>query len=456
MSFEELGLIPELLRAVADEGYTSATPIQAQAIPLVLARRDLLAGAQTGTGKTAGFTLPMLQLLAPHANTGTSPARHPVRALIMTPTRELAAQVADSVATYGKHLPLRSAVVYGGVNIKPQIEELRRGVEILIATPGRLLDHVEQKSVNFGKVEILVLDEADRMLDMGFIQDIRRILGMLPATRQTLLFSATFSPEIKKLADEFLKNPAQVAIARDNLAAATITQSAYAVEKKREFLAHLIKREDWQQVLVFVRTKHGASRLAQQLVRDGITATAIHGNKSQPQRTQALEEFKQGQCRVLVATDVAARGLDIEELPYVVNYELPYVAEDYVHRIGRTGRAGSLGSAISLVGHEERHLLSAIEKLIGNKLTLQHPDGFESSAALVERSAPREARESRERRPRSESSQPARPRREPDEVKRGPREIELPADFVAPRIRNKPLAQVPILLQRPPRRDEPA
>ena len=454
MSFEELGLIPELLRAVAEEGYTTATPIQEQAIPLVLARRDLLAGAQTGTGKTAGFTLPMLQLLAPQANTGTSPARHPVRALIMTPTRELAAQVADSVATYGKYLPLRSAVVYGGVNIKPQIEELRRGVEILIATPGRLLDHVEQKSVNFSKVEILVLDEADRMLDMGFIQDIRRILGMLPATRQTLLFSATFSTEIKKLADEFLKNPAQVAIARDNVTAATISQSAYAVEKKREFLAHLIKREDWQQVLVFVRTKHGASRLAQQLVRDGITATAIHGNKSQPQRTQALEEFKQGKCRVLVATDVAARGLDIEELPYVVNYELPYVAEDYVHRIGRTGRAGSLGSAISLVGHEERHLLSAIEKLIGSKLALQHPEGFDTSAAPAERAAA--PRESRERRPRSEATPSARPPREPEEVKRGPREIELPPDFVAPRIRNKPLAQVPILLQRPPRRDEPA
>ena len=466
MSFDSLGLIPELRRAVAEEGYTAATPIQQQAIPLILARRDMLAGAQTGTGKTAGFTLPMLQLLAPHANTGTSPARHPVRALIMTPTRELAAQVAESVAAYGKHLPLRSAVVYGGVNIRPQIDEMRRGIDILIATPGRLLDHIEQKSVNLSKVEILVLDEADRMLDMGFIHDIKRIVSLLPVQRQSLLFSATFSSEIKKLADEFLKNPALIAIARDNMTAATITQSAYAVEKKREFLAHLIRSGEWQQVLVFMRTKHGASRLAQQLVRDGITATAIHGNKSQPQRTLALDEFKQGKCRVLVATDVAARGLDIEELPHVINYELPYVAEDYVHRIGRTGRAGSQGTAISLVAGEERHLLSAIEKLIGVKLPLQDAGAFGAPMGAGEtpgaqlRSPRREQAPNREQAPRPRREHA--PRREANvsrepavEPKRGPRNIEPPEDYVAERIRNKPITEVPVLLSRPPRRDNP-
>ena len=452
MSFDNLGLIPELQRAVAEQGYTTATPIQSQAIPLILERRDMLAGAQTGTGKTAGFTLPTLQILAPHANTGTSPARHPVRALIMTPTRELAAQVAESVATYGKYLPLRSAVVYGGVNIRPQIDELRRGIDILIATPGRLLDHIEQKSVNLSKVEILILDEADRMLDMGFIHDIKRIVSLLPAQRQSLLFSATFSTEIKKLADEFLKNPALIAIARDNITAATIAQSAYAVEKKREFLGHLIRSGDWQQVLVFMRTKHGASRLAQQLVRDGISATAIHGNKSQPQRTQALEEFKQGKCRVLVATDVAARGLDIEELPHVINYELPYVAEDYVHRIGRTGRAGSQGTAISLVGSEERHLLSAIEKLIGIKLPLQDAEGFGGAAHAGEvHSAPSRSKPHRERPAREHTREPA-IARQVEAPKRGPRNIEPPEGYVAERIRNKPITEVPVLLSRPPRR----
>lgn len=463
MSFTSLGLIPELQRAVAEQGYTTATPIQLQAIPLILERRDMLAGAQTGTGKTAGFTLPMLQLLAPHANTGTSPARHPVRALIMTPTRELAAQVAESVAVYGKYLPLRSAVVFGGVNIRPQIDEMRRGVDVLIATPGRLLDHIEQKSVNLSQVEILILDEADRMLDMGFIHDIKRIVSLLPKQRQSLLFSATFSTEIKKLADEFLKNPALIAIARENITATTIAQSAYAVEKKREFLGHLIRSGDWQQVLVFMRTKHGASRLAQQLVRDGISATAIHGNKSQPQRTLALEEFKQGKCRVLVATDVAARGLDIEELPHVINYELPYVAEDYVHRIGRTGRAGSQGTAISLVGAEERHLLSAIEKLIGIKLPLQEPQGFAGAAGVGESGSPPLRSPRREHAVRDQSQRGPKPVRTPMPArelapapKRGPRDIEPPENYVAERIRNKPLNEVPVLLSRSPRRNNPS
>jgi ATP-dependent RNA helicase RhlE len=379
-SFEGLGLIPELLRAVAEQGYTTPTPIQAQAIPLVLSGRDLLGAAQTGTGKTAGFTLPLLQRLAPTATKSFSPALHPVRCLILTPTRELAIQVHDSVKTYGKHVPLRSFCVYGGININPQIEELKRGVEILVATPGRLLDLVGQKAVNLGKVQILVLDEADRMLDMGFIPDIKRIIALLPAMRQTLLFSATFSDEIRRLSAQFLKDPATVEVARRNTPVEAISQYVYFMDanRKRELLAHLVKKNDWDQVLVFCKTKHGANRLASQLQKDHINADAIHGNKSQNARIRALEDFKAGKVKVLVATDIAARGLDIEELPHVVNFDLPHVAEDYVHRIGRTGRAGATGQALSLVCAEDRPLLGAIERLINKKIEVRHVDGFEA------------------------------------------------------------------------------
>jgi ATP-dependent RNA helicase RhlE len=380
-SFESLGLLPELLRAIAEQGYTQPTPIQSQAIPVVLSGQDLLGAAQTGTGKTAGFALPILQRLAPMATKSFSPALHPVRCLILTPTRELAIQVHESVRTYGKHVPLRSFVVYGGVNINPQIEELRKGVEILVATPGRLLDLVGQKAVNLGKVQILVLDEADRMLDMGFIPDIKRIIALLPKPpmRQTLLFSATFSDEIRKLSAQFLDDPATVEVARRNTPAELVTQYVYHVEanRKRELLAHLVKKNDWEQVLVFCKTKHGANRLASQLQRDKINADAIHGNKSQNARIRALEDFKEGKVKVLVATDIAARGLDIEDLPHVVNFDLPHVAEDYVHRIGRTGRAGATGEALSLVGGEDRPLLGAIERLINKKIEVRHAEGFE-------------------------------------------------------------------------------
>ena len=370
--------MPALLRAVAEQGYTQPTPIQAQAIPVVLAGRDLLGAAQTGTGKTAGFTLPLLQKLVEKANTSHSPARHPVRALIITPTRELAAQVEESVRTYGKYTSLKSALVYGGVGMQPQVDALRRGVDILVATPGRLLDHVQQKTVDLRQVQILVLDEADRMLDMGFIHDIRRILALLPAQRQNLLFSATFPEEIRKLAASFMRNPATVEVARRNTPAELVAQVAYPVQadQKRSLLAHLVKSNDWRQVLVFVRTKHGANRLAQQLLREGIEADAIHGNKAQSARTRTLAQFKAGSLRVLVATDIAARGLDIEALPHVVNYDMPHVAEDYVHRIGRTGRAGVEGEAVSLVSPEERPLLAAIEKLMNRKVEQRVVSGF--------------------------------------------------------------------------------
>ncbi len=385
MSFETLGLLPELLKAVADQGYTEPTPIQAKAIPVVLQGGDVMGGAQTGTGKTAGFTLPLLQRLSSYANTGTSPARHPIRAVILVPTRELAAQVADSVQTYGKYLPLRCAVIYGGVSIDPQLAELRRGVEILVATPGRLLDHVQQKTVNFSQVEILVLDEADRMLDMGFLPDITRILGLLPTKRQSLMFSATFSDDIKKLADRLLKDPVLIEAEKRNTAAETVTQIVHPVDagRKRELLAHLIKTQDLRQVLVFCRTKQGAGKLAHQLERDGIGATAIHGDKSQQQRTEALQAFKDGTVRVLVATDVAARGIDIDQLPHVVNFEIPHVPEDYVHRIGRTGRGGSTGIAISLVSEEELKLLEAIEKMLNRPIPAQTIAGFDVRSAIV-------------------------------------------------------------------------
>ncbi len=370
MSFESLGLMPELLRAIAEEGYTEPSPIQLKAIPPVLARQDIMGCAQTGTGKTAGFALPILQMLAPQQNASPSPARHPIRALILTPTRELAAQVEESVRTYGKYLTLRSSVVFGGIDIAPQIKALREGVEILVATPGRLLDHVQQKTVNLSRVEILVLDEADRMLDMGFIPDIKRIIALLPSQRQNLLFSATFSDEIKKLAKQLLHAPVSIEVARRNAPADLVTHQMYEIDadRKRALLSHLIKSRDMRQVLVFVRTKRDTNRLMRELVRDGVAATAIHSDRTQIERMKALEDFKQGAVNVLVATDIAARGLDIELLPFVINYELPYVAEDYIHRIGRTGRAGSTGEAISLVCPDEQRMLDDIENTLKRKL----------------------------------------------------------------------------------------
>ena len=378
MKFADLGLMPEILQAIEEAGYSEPTPIQAQAIPVVLSGQDVMGGAQTGTGKTAGFTLPMLQKLARHASTSSSPARHPVRALILAPTRELAMQVHESVVTYGKHLPLRSVCIYGGVDIKPQTAELREGREIVVATPGRLLDHVEQKSVHFSQVEFVILDEADRMLDMGFIPDIRRILAMLPKNRQSLLFSATFSEEIKKLADSMLKSPQLIEVARRNTVSETITHRMYAVDtdQKRYLLLHMLNEAPDTQALVFVGTKFGTSRLAVWLERQGVNAVAIHGDKSQQQRTEALEAFKSGQARVMVATDVAARGLDIDDLPHVINYELPHVAEDYIHRIGRTGRAGKTGDATSLVAPEEQPRLNDIERLLKRSVERVAVPGF--------------------------------------------------------------------------------
>jgi len=383
MSFETLGLSAELLRAVREQGYTDPTSIQRKAIPVILQGRDVMGRAQTGTGKTAGFTLPLLQRL--NANSVQNGQR-PVRALVLTPTRELAAQVAESVETYGRHLPLRSAVVFGGVKINPQIEKLRRGIDILVATPGRLLDHVGQKTVDLSQVEILVLDEADRMLDMGFIHDIRKVLALLPqnGARQNLLFSATFSEEIKQLADRLLNRPELIEAGPGNNTAERIEQVVHPVDKhrKRELLSHMIGSLNWRQVLVFSRTKHGANRLAQQLQQDGLSAAAIHGNKSQGARTRALAEFKSGAVRVLVATDIAARGLDIDQLPHVVNYELPNVPEDYVHRIGRTGRAGKEGEAISLVCVDEHTLLRDIERLLKREIRKAVVEGYEPDPSI--------------------------------------------------------------------------
>ncbi|WP_316364404.1 DEAD/DEAH box helicase [Candidatus Thiodiazotropha sp. CDECU1] len=377
MSFDNLGLSAELLRAIREQGYTQPTPIQRKAIPAILAGKDIMAAAQTGTGKTAGFTLPLLQQLDSRPLSG---GRRPVRALVLTPTRELAAQVGDSVETYGRHTGLNSAVIFGGVKINPQIAKLRAGVDILVATPGRLLDHVGQKTVDLSQIEILVLDEADRMLDMGFIHDIRKILALLPVNtaRQNLLFSATFSNDIKKLAGRLLDHPELIEVARRNTTAERIKQVIHPVDKgrKREMLSHMIGSQNWRQVLVFTRTKHGANRLAQQLERDGLSTSAIHGNKSQGARTRALAGFKNGDIRVLVATDIAARGLDIDQLPHVVNYELPNVPEDYVHRIGRTGRAGNEGEAISLVCVDEVKLLRDIERLTKTKIPEVVIDGY--------------------------------------------------------------------------------
>ena len=377
MTFSALGLSDELVRAVTERGYTEPTPIQAQAIPVVLSGGDLLAGAQTGTGKTAGFTLPILQRLTASAKPATGKA--PIRALVLIPTRELAAQVEESVRDYGKYLKLTSMTMIGGVNINPQIQRLKSRVDILVATPGRLLDHLQQKTLDLSHIEILVLDEADRMLDMGFIRDIKKILAILPRQRQNLLFSATFSDEIKMLADGLLNKPAMIEVARRNATAELITQKIYPVdrERKRELLTHLIKEYNWHQVLVFTRTKHGANKLAEQLSKDDIPALAIHGNKSQAARTRALAEFKTGKLQVLVATDIAARGIDIIELPHVVNFEMPNVSEDYVHRIGRTGRAGSEGEASSLVCIDEHKLLWDIERLTKREIPVVQVPGFE-------------------------------------------------------------------------------
>ena len=375
MSFDQLGLSAELLRAIGEQGYLQPTPIQQQSIPPILEGRDVLASAQTGTGKTAGFTLPLLQRLQ---KAGPRKGRPRVRALILTPTRELAAQVGDSVRTYGGHLPFRSTMIFGGVGINPQIDALRKGVDIVIATPGRLLDHMGQGTADLSSVEILVLDEADRMLDMGFIRDIRRILGQLPKRRQNLLFSATFSNEIRRLAADLLDSPVEVETAARNRPADRINQVIWPVEqaRKRELLSHQIGARNWRQVLVFARTKHGANRLSKQLTQDGLESVALHGNKSQAARTRALADFKAGKVRVLVATDVAARGIDIDSLPYVVNYDLPHVPEDYVHRIGRTARAGREGCAVSLVCADEAKLLKGIERLLGRGIDREEIAGY--------------------------------------------------------------------------------
>ncbi len=374
MTFSSLGLRAELLRAIDAHGYQDPTPIQAQAIPAVLAGHDILAGAQTGTGKTAAFALPMLQLLHGRPRTG----RHP-RALVLTPTRELAAQVEESVRAFGQFLPLRTAVIFGGVGMQPQVDRLRVGVDVVVATPGRLLDHADQGRIDLSRIEVLVLDEADRMLDMGFIHDIRRVLKFLPPRRQNLLFSATYSPEIEHLATGLLRSPTYIEVARRNDTPSLVRQMAHPVDKtrKRELLSHLIHAGGWEQVLVFTRTKHGANRLTDQLTADGIKAAAIHGNKSQNARTRALQGFKQGAVRALVATDIAARGLDIHQLPQVVNYELPNVPEDYIHRIGRTGRAGSEGTALSLVSPDEHKLLADIQRLLKRQIPLHTIHGFE-------------------------------------------------------------------------------
>ncbi|WP_089398367.1 DEAD/DEAH box helicase [Noviherbaspirillum humi] len=401
--FDDFGLAPAILQALTDQGYIHPTPIQAAAIPIVLQGRDVMGAAQTGTGKTAGFSLPIIQQLLQHANTSASPARHPVRALILTPTRELADQVADNVAAYSRHTPLRSTVVFGGVDMAPQTTALRNGVEILIATPGRLLDHVQQKTVSLAQTQILVLDEADRMLDMGFLPDLQRIINLLPQKRQSLMFSATFSPEIKKLANTFLQNPTTIEVARSNATADNVTQVLYKVDEdaKPDAVSHLVRSRGLKQVIVFSNTKIGASRLARHLEKEGIKASAIHGDKSQLERMAALDAFKQGGIEVLVATDVAARGLDIAELPCVINFDLPYNAEDYVHRIGRTGRAGASGDAISLYTDKDARFLADIQKLIKRTLPPLELEGF-NPVREVER----------ERRPRREegavSSRPAR------------------------------------------------
>jgi ATP-dependent RNA helicase RhlE len=388
LSFEDLGLSADILATITRQGYTEPTPVQSAAIPPILQGRDVVAAAQTGTGKTAAFVLPILELLRRHENAGFSPARHPVRALILTPTRELAVQVADAVKTYGRGGNLRSMVVYGGTRIEPEIKALWSGVEILVATPGRLMDHMAQGSVNLSQVEILVLDEADRMLDMGFVPDVRKIAGRIPSTHQTLLFSATFSDQIRRLASEFLQNPQTIEVAARNSVAETVNQVLYPVgaDDKADLLIHLIQRDQMEQVLVFTSSKLGASRLATYLDRRGVSTTAIHGDRSQTERTRALAAFKGHFVKVLVATDVASRGLDIEELPFVVNYDMPREAQDYVHRIGRTGRAGASGTAISLVSPDEVEELRAVQRMLRKAIPVQVVEEFLPDRSSSERS----------------------------------------------------------------------
>ena len=451
MRFDELGLAPEILRAIVDQGYTEPTPIQQQAIPLVMAGQDIMGGAQTGTGKTAAFTLPLLQRLLPHASPSPSPARHPVRALILAPTRELAIQVHDNLQGYAKYTPFRTLCVYGGVDIKPQIETIRKGVEFLVATPGRLLDLVEQKCLNFQSVQALVLDEADRMLDMGFIPDVTRIINLLPKeTRQSLLFSATFSNEIKKLADTMLKSPELVEVAKRNTVSETITHRVHPVsaDAKRALLTKLLKSDEYDQVLIFTRTKQETGKLARELAKSGIAADAIHGDKSQSERLKALEAFKDGSVKVLVATDVAARGLDIDELPHVINFELPHTPEDYVHRIGRTGRAGKKGTAVSLVSADEVQYLVDIEKLIKIQVEQVVIPGYEPE---YDYEYPPTGRKKHHRRP-EPAAPAAAPRREPREpsrhspAPRRPRHIAADGfDFSAPYVPKElePRSEVP-------------
>jgi ATP-dependent RNA helicase RhlE len=383
MTFEQLGLTEELLKAVTEQGYITPTPVQQKAIPLILEGRDVLAGAQTGTGKTASFTLPLLQRLAENSDPHQKPRR--VRALILVPTRELAAQVHESVITYGKFLPLHVEAVVGGASIGVQTRNLRRGCDIVVATPGRLIDHIQQRNINLSNVEILVLDEADRMLDMGFMPDVRQIMSLLPKQRQSLLFSATVPNTIKSLAASVLNNPVEVEVAKQNATADNVSERIYGInrEYKRELLSYLIGSNNWQQVLVFVRTKHGADRLEKQLIEDGIRTVALHGDKTQGARNKALEYFKTGKVSVLVATDIAARGLDIDELPHVVNFDLPQVPEDYIHRIGRTGRAGSSGVALSLVCPEEAWMLVEIEKLLKRQIPRVADTGYEPVSLKV-------------------------------------------------------------------------
>ena len=437
--FDNLGLIPPLLAAVRELGYEKPTPVQAQAIPLVLAGRDLMGGAQTGTGKTAAFALPILQRLAPLASPSASPARHPVRALVLAPTRELAIQVEASFREYGKHVPLSSAVVYGGADMDAQIAQLRRGVEILVATPGRLLDHFQNRTVMFNQVSVLVLDEADRMLDMGFLPDIRRIIGLLPAVRQNLMFSATFPDEIRTLAKTLLRDPAEVQIAARNSPAELVSHVLHPVarEKKRELLAYLIQTRNLTQVLVFCGTRIGANRLAHQLRRDRIHADAIHGDRSQSERLVALEAFKAGKTAVLVATDVASRGLDIEGLPQVINFDIPRSPEDYIHRIGRTGRAGLTGEAISLVAPEDLEALAAIENLIKRRIERVLVPGFEPNAGTVAALMGKDARKQATRQP-AKATDPIFSK--PYEPAAQPAPVPAPAPAARPKRREKQVA----------------
>jgi ATP-dependent RNA helicase RhlE len=410
--FADFGLAPEILRALTDQGYVHPTPIQEQAIPIVLQGRDVMGAAQTGTGKTAGFSLPIIQLLLANANTSASPARHPVRALILTPTRELADQVAENVKAYSRHTPLRSTVVFGGMDMAPQTAALRAGVEIVIATPGRLLDHVQQKTLNLSQTEILVMDEADRMLDMGFLPDLQRIINLLPKKRQNLMFSATFSTEIKRLAASFQNDPVTIEVARSNATADNVSQIVYKIEdsNKAEAVSYIIRQRALKQVIVFSNTKIGASKLSRHLENEGVKASAIHGDKSQNERMAALDAFKRGEIEVLVATDVAARGLDIAELPCVINYDLPYNAEDYVHRIGRTGRAGASGDAISLFSDKDERLLVDIEKMIKHKFVRSELVGF---VAKPSRGSAAGERGERERPPRRAEGDARPPRTAP-------------------------------------------